>query len=154
MTNGPDVRHRRPDGVSDDTVAAVGALSEAVEWAERARGHLYSFHQLMGHSDLLLGDACDKLRAAGHHSHADRLAEEMVGRNVLYGRWTFQIVEEFDDNYWSVLRGHERAVRECLIGGARHVFEAEMKEDRRSAGRPHHEAGPVGDGRDKTGEQT
>ncbi|MCB0947262.1 MAG: hypothetical protein KDB49_20880, partial [Mycobacterium sp.] len=72
----------------------------------------------------------------------DRLAEEMVGRNVLYGRWTFQIVEEFDDNYWSVLREHERSVRAELTGGARHVYEAEMKDDRRTRGRPGHEAAP------------
>ena len=48
-------------------------VSEALEWVERARGHLYSFHQLMGHGDLLLGEACDKLRQAGHEAVADRL---------------------------------------------------------------------------------
>ena len=52
----------------------------------------------------------------------------MVGRNVLDGRWTFQIVEEFDDGYWSIFREHERRVRDELQQGARHVFEAEMKE--------------------------
>ena len=66
----------------------------------------------------------------------------MVGRNVLYGRWTFQVVEEFDDNYWSPLRDHERAVRDKLMAGQRHVFEAEMKERRRTDGRPGHEAAP------------
>jgi hypothetical protein len=66
----------------------------------------------------------------------------MVGRNVLSGRWTFQIVEEFDDDYWSRLRDHERTVRDDLMGGQRHVFEAEMKERRRTKGRPGHEASP------------
>ena len=66
----------------------------------------------------------------------------MVGRNVLYGRWTFQIVEEFDDDYWSIFREHERRVRDELQQGARHVFEAEMKEKRRTKGRPGHEARP------------
>src|SRR6201990_3267339 len=95
------------DEVDDATVEAVGKLSEALECVERARGELYSFHQLMGHADLLLGAACDKLRDAGHERIADRLYTEMVGRNVLNGRWTFQIVEEFDDVYWSVFREHE-----------------------------------------------
>ena len=45
---------------------------------------------------------------------ADRLEKEVVGRNVLNGRWTFQIVEEFDDNYWSVFRDHEQWVRDEL----------------------------------------
>ncbi|MBI3216413.1 MAG: hypothetical protein HYZ38_21565 [Mycobacterium sp.] len=127
---------------SSATVEAVGAVSEALEYVERARGHLYSFHQLMGHADLLLGDACDKLAAAGHQEIADRLREEMVGRNVLHGRWTFQVVEEFDDGYWSLFREHERRVRDELAGGVRHVFEAEMKERRRTKGKPGHEAHP------------
>jgi hypothetical protein len=139
-----DYDRKISDDISDDTVEAAGKVSEALEWVERARGHLYSFHQLMGRADLLLGEACDKLREAGHGEAADRLATEMVGRNVLYGRWTFQIVEDFDDNYWSVLRDHERQLRDELTEGHRHVFEARMKEDRRTHGRPGHEGRPEG----------
>ncbi|BCI53367.1 hypothetical protein NIIDNTM18_26450 [Mycolicibacterium litorale] len=139
-----DYDRKLPDDVSDATVEAVGSVSEALEWVERARGHLYSFHQLMGRADLLLGEACDKLREAGHDEVADRLAAELVGRNVLYGRWTFQIVEDFDDNYWSVFRDHERRVRDELQHGHRHVFEARMKEDRRTKGRSGHEGRPEG----------
>jgi hypothetical protein len=133
---------RRPDGVNDETVEAVGSVSEALEYVERARGHLYSFHQLMGHADLALGQACDKLRNAGHPAIAERLEIDLVGRNVLHGRWTFQIVEEFDDNYWSFFRDHERRVRDELQQGQRHVFEAEMKESRRTKGRSGHEPRP------------
>jgi hypothetical protein len=128
--------------IDDATTEAVGGVSEALECVERARGHLYSFHQLMGHADLLLGEACDKLRDAGHDEIADRLEHEVVGRNVLYGRWTFQVVEEFDDNYWSVFRDHERQVRDELQQGRRHVFEAQMKERRRSHGKEGHERRP------------
>ncbi|QNJ95477.1 hypothetical protein HZU40_15395 [Mycolicibacterium fluoranthenivorans] len=137
-----DDAHARPPGVDDATVAAVGKVSEALEYVERARGHLYSFHQLMGHADLLLGQACDDLREAGHGAIADRLAQDMVGRNVIRGRWTFQVVEEFDDDYWSRLRAHEKRVRDDLMDGKRHVYEAEMKEDRRTKGRDGHEATP------------
>jgi hypothetical protein len=126
----------------DATVEAVGAVTEALEWVERARGELYSFHQLMGHADLQLGEACDKLRSAGHDDVADRLERDLVGRNVLYGRWTFQIVEEFDDNYWSIFREHEKRVRDELQHGKRHVFEAQMKEQRRSPGVAGHEHRP------------
>ncbi|OBK25211.1 hypothetical protein A5634_26675 [Mycobacterium asiaticum] len=129
-------------GVDEATVQAVGALSEALEYVERARGELYTFHHLMGHADLLLGQACDKLRDAGHGAVADRLQTELVGRNVLYGRWTFQVVEEFDDNYWSHFRDHERRVRDELQCGVRHLLEARMKDKRRTAGRPGHESSP------------
>jgi len=132
----------RGRGMDDATVRAVGKLSEALEFVERARGHLYSFHQLIGHADLLLGDACDELAEAGHAEVAERLRTDLVGRNVLHGRWTFQVVEEFDDDYWSVFREHERRVRAELQDGERHVFEARMKEARRTRFRPGHEAHP------------
>ena len=133
---------RRPAGVDDGTVEATGKLSEALETVERARGALYTFHQLVGHADAQVGEACDLLRDAGHPELADRLDTDLVGRNVLPGRWTFQLVEEFDDMYWSVFRRHEAAVRTELLGGVRHVHEAEMKQARRTVGHPGHEAVP------------
>ncbi|MFC8381810.1 hypothetical protein [Nocardia sp. NPDC057272] len=138
----PAERHRRPAGVNSSTVAAVGKLSEALETTERARGHLYSFHQLTGGADLALGEAVDMLRAAGHHQLAEKLAAELVGRNVLPDRWTFQIVEEYDEGYYAQFRQIEREIRDELVDGRTHVYEAEMKEARRSHGRPGHEAGP------------
>ena len=92
MADLPAPEHRRPDGVDDATVEAVGRLTEALETVERARGHLYSFHQLTGEADFKLGDAVDLLRAAGHAALADRLDREIVGRNVIGGRWTFQVM--------------------------------------------------------------
>ena len=94
---------RRPEGTSDATVAAVGKVSEAFETIEEVRGRLYGLHRLTGSADLALGEACEQLRAAGHDGIADRLEEELVGRNVLAGRWTFQVVEEFDDGYYATL---------------------------------------------------
>jgi hypothetical protein len=131
-----------PDGVSDATVEALGKLSEALETCEQARGHLYGFHQLTGSADIQLGEAVTALREAGHSDIADRIDRELVGRNVLQGRWTFQIVEDYDDNYWSLFRGLERAARDELAGGLRHLYEARMKESERSAGRPGHAAQP------------
>jgi len=139
---GPDSRHRRPEGVSDATVDALGRLSEALEAVEIARGHLYTFHRLSGTADLTLGDAVEELREAGHGDLADRIDRDLVGRNVIHGRWTFQIVEEYDDTYYSVFQDLERRARDELVGGRRHLYEAEMKDDRRSPGEPGHEATP------------
>ena len=135
--------HATPDGVSEETIEGVGKLSEAFEYIERAKGHLYSFHQLMGRADFLVGDAAELLRKAGHEEFATRLEQELMGRNVLDGRWTFQIVEEFDDTYYEFFRGIERESRE-LTGGVRHLYEARMKEQRRSKGQPEHEQDPQG----------
>jgi len=138
----PDAAHLHPDGADDDTVAAVGKLSEGWEWVERARGRLFDFHQLMGHADATIGEAADLLEAAGHRELAERVRAEAVGRNVLRGRWTFQVVEEFDDEYYRPVAGIERLVRDELMDGKRHVFEAELKEERRTPGRPGHTSRP------------
>ena len=141
-TPAPDPAHQRPDGVDDATVAAVGKVSEALEWLERARGRLYDFHQMLGHLDFQMEDAVGLLRDAGHDGLADRLEQEVVGRNVLDGRWTFQVIEEFEDTYYEPIRAVEAAIREELMAGRRHVFESEMKERRRTQGQRGHEARP------------
>jgi hypothetical protein len=128
--------------VSEATVEALGKLSEALETVERARGHLYELHQLIGHADLRLDEVVDLFRAAGHAKLAERIATELVGRNVIAGRWTFQIVEDFDDGYYALFKELDRTARDELIQGRRHVYEAEMKERRRTHGRPGHEPAP------------
>lgn len=138
----PDSAHTRPEGVSDATVAALGKLSEALEVVEHARGYLYGFHRLTGRADLALGEAADMLRDAGHADLANALEREVIGRNVIEGRWTFQIVEDYDDGYYSELKQFDQRARNELVNGMRHLFEAEMKEDRRTHGRRHHEARP------------
>jgi hypothetical protein len=141
--DGPDAAHTVPDEVTDDTVAALGKLSEALETVEHARGLLYGFHRLTGSADLALGEAVEQLRDAGHADIADRIESELVGRNVIAGRWTFQVVEDYDDGYYALAKDLERSARDELVGGRRHLAEASMKEARRTNGRRHHEATPA-----------
>ncbi|MER5426201.1 hypothetical protein [Streptosporangium roseum] len=119
-----------PPDIDDTTVEALGRLSEALETTERARGHLYSFHQLTGHADLQLDRVVELLRAAGHPDLADVVAGELIGRNVLPDRWTFQIMEEYDDGYYRFFAGLEKRIRDQLAGGRRHLYEARMKRER------------------------
>lgn len=137
-----DDEHRRPAGVSDATVEAVGKVTEALEWVERVRGHLYEAHQMSGHADLLFGEAADMLSDAGHDGLAADMWREVVGANTFPGRWTFQLVEEFDDGYYTTVKDFEKRTREELLDGRRHVMESEMKERRRTHGRTGHEARP------------
>ncbi|MCX2970871.1 MULTISPECIES: hypothetical protein [Streptomyces] len=139
----PAPRHRRPPGTSDDAVAAAGKISEALETTEQARGHLFAFHQLTGRADLSLDDAAGLLEAAGHPELAEEVRTELIGRNVVSDRWSFQLVEEYDDDYYATFRSMEERVRTALVGGRRHVFEAEMKERRRTHGHPSHRARPA-----------
>ena len=138
--------HRRPDGAGDGAVAAAGKLSEALERVERARGAAGpSLHQLMG------GAECDARRRRRRSSAAEGPYGDLADRDPAsgwwaatwhVGRWTFQLVEEFDDGYYALFRELERAVRDTTMDGRRHVFEAEMKARRRTHGHPAHEAEP------------
>ncbi|HTX96227.1 MAG TPA: hypothetical protein VME67_16000 [Mycobacterium sp.] len=127
---------------SDAVVAAVGKVTEALETIERARGHLYSFHQLTGRADLQLDAAVEQLGEIGHDDLAQHISRELIGRNVLPGRWSFQVVEDYDDGYYRCFQEIERLVRSRLTDGERHVYEAGLKQRRRTVGHPAHTASP------------
>jgi hypothetical protein len=111
-------------------------MSEALERVERARGALYELHQLVGGADGQLDAVMTELRAAGRDELADQLAQELAGIDVLEGRWTFQVVEEFDGGFYACWKEWEQRVREATVGGRRHVLEAEMKQQRQAARAP------------------
>ena len=124
------------------TTEAVGRASEALEYVERARGHLYSLHQLIGRADILFEEAAELFRDCGEDATAQRFTTEIVGRNVLDGRWTFQVVEEFDDLYNRAVSDAVRDAESAFHDGKRHVLEAQMKEQRRTRGLAGHEHRP------------
>jgi hypothetical protein len=140
MEDGPDSAHQRPEGLDDVTVEALGKLSEALEVVERVRGHLYSVHQLTGQADFTLDQAVSLFMRAGQFKVAERIQQELIGRNVVPGHWTFQLVEEFDDGYYAEFKAVEKDARDELAAGRRHLYEAELKERRRTHGRAGHEA--------------
>src|SRR5262249_8953004 len=115
------------DGAAID---AVGKASEALEYVERARGHLYAFHQLIGRADFLFEQSALGLAAGGHHSEAASLWRNVVGRDVLEGRWTFQIVEGFDDDYYEAARDEVYRLEAALVDGRRHAHEEQLREGR------------------------
>jgi hypothetical protein len=114
-----------------ETVEAVGKATEALEYVERARGHLYAFHQLIGRADFLFEESACRLARAGHAEEAASLWRNVVGRDVLERRWTFQIVEGFDDDYYQAARSEVLALERRLVGGRRHAHEEALRHRRR-----------------------
>ncbi|MFB6632923.1 hypothetical protein ACFCWY_23815 [Streptomyces sp. NPDC056362] len=137
-----DPEHQVPEGVDEKTVRALGALSKALETTERARGHLYGFHQLTGTADFELGDAVRLLREAGHEEQADRVERELVGRNVIPDHWTFQIVEAYNATYYRPFAAVERDAVDEVGGGRDHLLEARLKSIRRASGDSDHAPTP------------
>lgn len=134
MGEATDPQHRRPGGIDDLTVDAMGKISEAFDILQRARGALYTFHQQIGWVDDTLDDGLEMLREAGHNDVADELARSWSGRNVIPGMWTFELVEAFERTYYEVAVASERHVREVVMDGRQHIQEAERKVRRRQDG--------------------
>jgi len=126
--------HPVPGGVGDETVAALGELSAAFEVIEEARGHLYAFHRRSGKADLALQEALDHLREAGHTGLADEIDRVLVGRDVVPGLWTYQLVESYDSTYYDVWKAVVEKAERVTDAGAPHLAEAGMKVDEQSAG--------------------
>jgi hypothetical protein len=131
---GRPAEHQRPAGVSDQTVIALGKLSEALEIVEHARGLLYGFHRLCGSADLTLQDAVQQLREAGHGDLADEVEEALVGRDIVEDKWSFQLIEAYDAQYWRVFRDVEHSVRSRAGVREPHLFEAELKHREQTPG--------------------
>ena len=88
--------------------------------------------------------SCARLGRAGHRECAERVRREILGRNVIPGHWTFQLVEAYDRTYHEPFRALEAEIRRELAQGRDHLYEAELKERRRTRGHPDHTAGPEG----------
>ena len=119
--------HPVPEGISDETVSALGELSAAFEVLEEARGHLYAFHRRSGKADLELQQAVDHLRKAGHRALADEIDEVLVGRDVVPGLWTYQIVESYDRTYYDVWKAAVEKAERVAGHGTPHLAESDMK---------------------------
>jgi len=108
------------------TIEAVGRVTDALDTVEVARGHLYAFHRMTGSAGREMSEAADLLEKAGHPAEAQQLRDRFVGRDVIDGRWTFQVVEEYDGLFYGPFRQFEADVRD-LVGGHRHLYEASLK---------------------------
>jgi hypothetical protein len=107
-----------------DTMATA---TEAMEYIERARGNLYTLHHLLVRADLLFAEVAASLRAQGHDDEAGLLEQQVIGRNVLENRWSFEVVEAFDDGFYGPVSGAVRDLERRTVGGQRHAREAALK---------------------------
>ena len=125
-----DAEHALPAGADQATIEAMGKLSKAFETVERARGRLYDFHQLTGKADMDLDEAVQAFRDAGRPEVADRIEQQIIGRDVAAGQWTFELVEHYEDNYYRPFADLERWARDTYAEGRRHLYESQLKHAR------------------------
>lgn len=113
-----------------ELLETMATAAEAIEYIERARGHLYTLHHLLVRADILFSEAATSLREQGHPDEAEILETRVIGRNVIDDRWSFEVVEAFEDGFYGPVSGAVRDIERRTVGGRRHALDAAVKQAR------------------------
>jgi hypothetical protein len=104
--------------------AALHQVELGLEWLHRAHGHLVEFHHNTGHAMDHLADAEVTFRECGRTELADALRDEFLPRGVIdEDRWSYDVLECFQEGFLRDIEGFEELARERVAGGRRHVTE-------------------------------
>jgi hypothetical protein len=103
---------------------ALQRVELGAEWLHRAHGDLVESHHKTGHAMDHLANAGEFLRDSGHEDLADALRDENLPRGVIdEGRWSYDVLESYQDGFLSALTDFEERVRGEVADGQRHVTE-------------------------------
>ncbi|MFB6156738.1 MAG: hypothetical protein ABEJ34_02720 [Haloferacaceae archaeon] len=106
---------------------ALHEVQLGVEHLYRAYGHLLAFHHAVGHAMDRFAGIEDDLRAVGYDGYAAELRDHHLPAGVVGDRWSYELVEEFQDGFLAEMTGFERRLRDDVAGGRRHVTEREQQ---------------------------
>jgi hypothetical protein len=112
------------DGLTPTEREALHSVELGVEWLHRAHGDLVRFHHQIGHAMDHLAEAERQFRETGHEELADEIRDEYLPRGVIdEDRWSYDVLESYQDGFLADLTAFEAATREAVAGGRRHVSE-------------------------------
>lgn len=109
--------------LTDAELDALHDLQLGIEHVHRAYGTLLEFHHSLGHAMDRMASAEDHLREAGHDEWANQLRDRHLPAGAISDRWTYELVEEFADEFRDPIAAFEDDVREELADGLDHVTE-------------------------------
>lgn len=116
--------------LSDAECEALHEVELGLEWAQRAQGCLLEFHHATGHGMDHLYRAEELLRATGNDELADAIRTELLPHGVVdEDRWSYDVVENFQETLLAETRSLERRVRRELADGQRHVRERRQERE-------------------------
>ena len=135
----------RVDELSDVELEALHEVELGVERLHRANGHLVAFHHNTGRAMDHLAVAEDLLRECGRDELADELRDRHLPQGVIpsdggddpdAGRWSYDVLECFQDGFLADVMAFDEAVHDQVTGGLRHAHErAQEREWKRRARR-------------------
>ncbi|MFC6768858.1 hypothetical protein [Natrinema soli] len=110
--------------LSETELEALHEVELGLEWAQRAQGCLLEFHHATGHGMDHLSRAEELLRAAGRDDLAAAIRADLLPHGVVDDdRWSYDVLENFQESLLAETRSLERRVRRELADGERHVRE-------------------------------
>lgn len=124
---------------------ALHSVELGMELLRRAHGDLVGVHHKTGHAMDHFERAEGQLRACGYDELADALRCEYLPRGAIDDRWTYDLLERFEEGFLSDLTGFEERAREEVADGRRHVAERHQEREWRERAREARE--PKQDGR-------
>ena len=123
-------REDQTPALDDRDREALHELELGLEWLHRANGHLVAFHHNIGHAADHLAEAERLFREAGRDGPANVLRDDLLPMGVIdEQRWSYDVLEGFQDGIFADSMEFEASVRERLAGGRRHV--TERRQERR-----------------------
>jgi hypothetical protein len=114
-----------PGATLDETEReALHEVELGLEWLQRAQGYLLEFHHATGHGMDHLYEAEHLLDASGHVDLADSVRTELLPHGVVDDdRWSYDVLENFQETLLAEATTVERRIRTELADGERHVQE-------------------------------
>ena len=136
----------RPEDLTETEREALHEVELGVERLHRAHGHLVAFHHNTGRAMDHLAHAEGLLRECSYSKLADELRDEHLPRGVVEGcdpdrapagRWSYAVLEDFQDSFFDSVVAFGERVTEQVAGGLRHAHErAQEREWKERARRP------------------
>jgi hypothetical protein len=124
-----------PPELSEFEVDALHSVELGLEWLRRAHGNLIEFHHATGHAMDHLADAEPVLRACGYDDLADRLRADLLPRGAVDERWTYDLLETFEDGLLADVEAYERQARDTIADGSSHIAERHQEREWRRRAR-------------------
>jgi len=128
----------RPEDLTETEREALHEIELCVERLHRAHGHLVGFHHDTGRAMDHLAVAEERLRDCGRNDLADAIRDEHLPRGVVRvgdpgektaGRWSYDVLEDFQESFLADLLAFEEAAREEVAGGLRHAAERTLERE-------------------------
>ena len=124
-----------PSDLSEFEMEALHSVELGLEWLRRAHGNLIEFHHATGHAMDHLDDAEPVLRACGYDDLADRLRTDLLPSGAVDERWTYDLLETFEDGLLEDVEAYERQARDTIADGSSHVAERHQEREWRRRAR-------------------